>query len=207
MSANDAWGGAAADTTTWGVPAEGAAESAEAGAEKADSRPPREPEEEDNTLTLDEYLKKQKEKELEIVPKLETRMANEGDSTIWKDAVVVNKKDEDDDAFYVGKVGDPLIVPASLYVLTVGYQTKNTPKTRAKKEEKVFLEIDARFERPQRGGGRGGRGGDRSDRGDRGDRGERRGGRGRGGRGRGADGSTGGGPLNVDDQTAFPSLS
>ena len=79
-------------------------------------------------------------------------------------------------------------------------QIKNTPKARAKKEEKVFLEIDARFERPARGG-RGGRGGDRGDR-------PPRGGRGRGaGRGRGSNGPSATGPaLNVDDQSAFPAL-
>lgn len=89
-------------------------------------------------------------------------------------------------------------------------QTKNAPKTRAKKEEKVFLEIDARFERPQRGGrggrggGDGGRGGGDGGRG--GDRGDRpRGGRGRGSRGRGFN-ATGGPALDVADQTAFPSL-
>lgn len=81
-------------------------------------------------------------------------------------------------------------------------QSKAAPKARAKKEDKVFLEIDARFERPDRGGrGRGGRGGG----GDRGDRG-------RGSRGRGAPrGGRQNGPstpaVNVDDQTAFPSLS
>jgi len=56
------------------------------------------------------------------------------------------------------------------------------------------LEIDARFERPDRGRGRGGRGGDRG------------GGR---ERNRGRDGRSNGNtrPLNVDDETAFPSLS
>lgn len=72
----------------------------------------------------------------------------------------------------------------------------NASKPRAKKEEKVFLEIDARFERPQRGG-RGGRGGDRPPRGT----------RGRGGRGRGANGNNAAPALELDDQNAFPSLS
>ena len=84
-------------------------------------------------------------------------------------------------------------------------QAKSAPKQKSKKEEKVFIEIDGRFDRPARGG-RGGRGGDRG--------GPRGGGRG-GGRGRG-----GGGPreygnsngygsqqVNVDDESAFPSLS
>ena len=76
-------------------------------------------------------------------------------------------------------------------------QTKGTPKARAKKEEKVFLEIDARFERPSntRGRGRGERGGV--------ERGSRTNYRGRGQR---TNGNT---PraLDVGDETAFPSLS
>lgn len=72
---------------------------------------------------------------------------------------------------------------------------------RAEKKEKVFIEIDARFERPARGG-RGGRGGDRG-----------RGGRGGRGRGRGGTGGYNNAngtqvpPVNVDDENAFPSLS
>ncbi|KAG1864154.1 hypothetical protein DFJ58DRAFT_772866 [Suillus subalutaceus] len=84
-------------------------------------------------------------------------------------------------------------------------QAKSAPKARTKKEEKVFIEIEARFERPSRGG-RGGRGGDRGG-GER-SRGER--GRGRGGRGRGgANGYSAptSSAVNVDDETAFPSLS
>jgi hypothetical protein len=102
--ATEGWG-AAAPADAWGdAPAE--APAADAAPEERDerSRREREPEEEDNTLTLGEYLKQQKEKELEIVPKLETRKANEGDDSIWKDAVAVGKKDEDEDAYFVGKV-------------------------------------------------------------------------------------------------------
>ncbi|KAL4243537.1 RNA binding protein HABP4/SERBP1-like protein [Abortiporus biennis] len=170
----ESWGAAIAD-----APAEGASPAAEG--EKGEGRRGRErvEEEEDNTLTLDQYLQQQKEKELALVPKLETRKANEGDDSIWKDAVVVNKKDEEETAYFVGKT------------------KASAPKTKVEKKEKVFLEIDARFERPSRGGrGRGDRGGER---------GERRGGRGRGGRGR-ANG-TNAPSLDVDDQTAFPSLS
>lgn len=75
-------------------------------------------------------------------------------------------------------------------------QAKSAPKARAKKEEKVYLEIDARFDRPERPG-RGGRGGRGTDRG-RGDR------PGRGRRGFGTNGSP---VVNVDDEKAFPSLS
>lgn len=67
---------------------------------------------------------------------------------------------------------------------------------RAEKKEKVYLEIDAHFDRPNRGG----RG-----RGDRGGRG-RGGGRDRGSRGR--SGTNGTQPIvNVEDESAFPSLS
>jgi plasminogen activator inhibitor 1 RNA-binding protein len=68
---------------------------------------------------------------------------------------------------------------------------------RAEKKEKVYIEIDASFDRPSRGGrGRGG------------DRGRGRGGRGRG-RGAGGYGTNGtqAPAVNVDDETAFPSLS
>ena len=80
-------------------------------------------------------------------------------------------------------------------------KSKSAPKARTKKEEKIYLEIDARFERPERGGRRGDRGGDRGDkgRGPRGDRGAPR--SGAGGRQNGAAFA-----VNVDDQAAFPSL-
>lgn len=81
-------------------------------------------------------------------------------------------------------------------LLTCHSQTKNTAKARTEKKEKVYLEIDAHFERPSRGGrGRGG------------DRGERD--RGRGGRGRSRGGAfSASTPLiSVDDEAAFPSLS
>ncbi|KAI0936298.1 hypothetical protein AcW1_000575 [Taiwanofungus camphoratus] len=102
------WGEAATTTDGWAAPTPAAEEVASPEGEKSgerEGRRAREQEEEDNTLTLDEYLKQQKE--LEIVPKLETRKANEGDDSIWKDAVVVNKKDEDETAYFVGKVYYP----------------------------------------------------------------------------------------------------
>jgi hypothetical protein len=101
---NDAKAEVATPNADWETPVEGAEAAAPAEGEKAESRPPRVDDEDENTLTLDEYLKQQKEKELELVPKLETRKANEGDDSIWKDAVAVSKKSEDDDAYFVGKV-------------------------------------------------------------------------------------------------------
>ncbi|KDR85034.1 hypothetical protein GALMADRAFT_312933 [Galerina marginata CBS 339.88] len=182
------WGGAPAEATAdaWATPAADAAAAPAEGEAKPEGRPrrEREPEEEDNTLTLDQYLAQQKEKDT-AVPKLEgTRKANDGADDIWKDAVAI-AKNEEEEAYFVGK-------------------GKSAPKARTKKEEKVYLEIDARFERPDRGGrGRGGRGGDRG--GDRGDRG--RGGRARGGGARGGRPNNGATVVNVDDQSAFPSLS
>ncbi|KAJ7225473.1 hypothetical protein GGX14DRAFT_539526 [Mycena pura] len=197
------WGAPAADAGDWSSPAAGAADwnspaaagdagdaapaaTADGTNAERDSRPrrEREPEEEDNTLTLDQYLAQQKEKESSVVPKLEgIRKANEGaDGNIWKDAVALEKSEED--TYFVGK-------------------SRAAPKVRAKKEEKVFLEIDARFERP-RGGGRGGRGGDE------------RGGRARGGRGhdrgraaapRGGRSAASAPTVDVGDERAFPSLS
>ena len=84
-------------------------------------------------------------------------------------------------------------------------QGKSAPKAKAKKEEKVYIAIDLPpTQREGRGrGGRGGRGGDRGGRGRGGDRGSRS----RGGswnkhaNGRGASAN-----VDVDDQSAFPSL-
>lgn len=187
--ANNEWGSAPV-ADSWGEPAatdapaageNGAAAAAGAEGEKGEGRRARErePEEEDNTLTLDQYLKQKQE--LNIVPKLETRKANEGDDSIWKDAVAVSKKDEEESAYFVGK------------------SKTGTVKPRTKKEEKVFLEIEGRFDRPARGGR--GRGGDRPDRPERGGRG-----RGRGGRGRANVNGNGAPTIDVDDQNAFPSL-
>ncbi|KAF4622844.1 hypothetical protein D9613_001846 [Agrocybe pediades] len=178
----DAWANTAAPENA----VDAWASNVEAGAPDAEGKPERqrkerEPEEEDNTLTLDQYLAKKQESA--VIPKLEgTRKANDGAEDVFKDAVPLTKNEEED-AYFVGK-------------------TKSAPKPRAKKEEKVYLEIDARFERPDRGGRGRGRGGDRG--GDRG--GEKRGARGRGGP-RGGRQNNGAPAVNVDDQTAFPSLS
>ncbi|VDB99629.1 unnamed protein product [Peniophora sp. CBMAI 1063] len=187
-AADDAWGAPAAaaegEADPWATPAaaaEGAAAPAEAGEAKADDRRRRErtPEEEDNTVSYEEYLA-QKAAAAEAEQHA-LRPANDG-ADDWTSSVQELKK-SDEDAFFVGK-------------------QKAAPKAKAKKDDKVFLEIDARFERPQRGGF-GGRG-----------RGEGRGrgrGEGRGGRGRGEGRGRGSAPRQAaptfDDQTAFPSLS
>ncbi|ESK87871.1 hypothetical protein Moror_15278 [Moniliophthora roreri MCA 2997] len=166
------WGAdGATNADAWAAPADAPADGDKpAGEEGSGSRPPRKEEEEDNTLTLDQYLAQQKEKDA-VVPKPELRKVEGAD---FGDAVALQKGGEDE-AYFVGK-------------------TKTVPKARAKKEEKVYLEIDARFDRP----GRGGRGG----RGDRG-RGGRGGGRGGNRNSRGDSAPT----FNVDDEAAFPSLS
>jgi plasminogen activator inhibitor 1 RNA-binding protein len=93
----DPWGG---------PPAEGDAAPA-AGDEKGDEdRKPRDrdPEEEDNTISYDQYLAQLKDTTTTSVPKLEgVRVANEGDNKAWGD-VVEHKKNEDDQAYFVGKV-------------------------------------------------------------------------------------------------------
>ncbi|KAJ4486196.1 hypothetical protein J3R30DRAFT_3445207 [Lentinula aciculospora] len=178
-----AWGATGGDASAWDIPA---GEAAPAAAVTTEDKPEREnrrreEEEEDNTLTLDQYLAQKKEKEALALPsKRQVRKANEGaDGDIWKDAVAIQKGGEED-AYFVGK------------------NKAAAPKTRAKKEEKVFIEIEGRFERPARGSrgrgdGRGGRG-----------RGEGRRGGARGGRQSNGPSQT---SVNVDDEAAFPSLS
>ncbi|KIO20417.1 hypothetical protein M407DRAFT_245812 [Tulasnella calospora MUT 4182] len=150
--------------------------------------------EEDNTMTLDEYLAKKAETGLSgLVGSAQIRKANEGaGDDLFKDAQQLLREEEEVDDFYVGKP-----------------KTQRAPKAKEVKE-KITIEIDGQFadsgSRGGRGRGRGGRGDFRGGRGrggdrDRGDRPDR-GGRGGGYRGRNA------GPraLNVDDQKAFPSL-
>lgn len=173
---NNEWGAPPADT--WGAPPADGGDAPADGEEKPERRQ-REEEEEDNTMTLTEYLAKKKASE-GVPNKPEGRAANEGaDSTLWKDAIQL-QRDEDEDNYFVGK-------------------TKSAPKARTKKEEKVHIEIDARFPPPERAGR--GRGGDRG-RGDRGRAGPR------GGRGRDQPRSSrGGNAVDVSDESAFPSLS
>lgn len=108
-AADDAWGGAATTggDDPWAAPNASDEPAAAADDGKAEARRAREreQEEEDNTLTLDQYLAQKAEKEASLVPKLEgVRQANEGgDDSLWKDAVQLQKGD-DEDAYFVGKV-------------------------------------------------------------------------------------------------------
>ena len=63
-----------------------------------------EDEEEDNTVTLDQYLAQKKQTSAEL-PKLEgIRKANEGsDESLWKNAVHNGKANEEEN-YFVGKV-------------------------------------------------------------------------------------------------------
>ncbi|EJU01878.1 hypothetical protein DACRYDRAFT_22320 [Dacryopinax primogenitus] len=157
--------------------------------EEAEGKP-RVEEEEDNTVSYDEYLKKQKGTPGvldNLIPKLEVRQVGEGegyeDGVLSRGGAEVLKKE--DQAFFAGK-------------------TKKDPVSKPKKEKPVMIEIDARFAPVERGGRGRGRGGERG--GPRG-RGE---GRGRGGagapRGRGVSRGGAGRGVDVDDAAAFPSL-
>ena len=111
-STADEWGAVTTSTNEeWGTPAEpntdawGTSDPPESNAkpEQARGRRDKEPEEEDNTLTLDQYLAQQKDKE-SAIPKLEgIRKANDGVNDIWKNAVPLSKN-EDEESYYVGKV-------------------------------------------------------------------------------------------------------
>lgn len=179
-TAGDGWGAAA--TEDWGPNEVPAADSTPtAGPEEPSPNNQQAKEEEDNTLTYDQYL--QQQQGLEVGGKLEGRKAS--DDHARDDAVALEKGEEH---YFAGKA-------------------KAGPKVRTtKKKEKELLEIDAHFERPSRG-----RGGDRGDRGSRGGRGSNRGERGsRGSRGRDGRGRPNGNrtpAVDVDDQSAFPSLS
>jgi len=162
----------------WAIPPAGDDTAAPAVEEEKgdDDRKPRDrdPEDEENTISYDQYLAQMKDNTTSSIPKLEgVREANEGADDAWGD-VVEHKKNEDDEAYFVGK-------------------TKGTGKVRAEKKEKVYIEIDAHFERPSRGGRGRGRGGDRGR------------GRGRGSRGQQSNGTQA--DINVDDKNAFPTLS
>lgn len=107
-AAAEGWGVESAPIDEWAIP-EGTGDAAAApdgDKPEREGRPrrDREVEEDDNTLTLEQYHAQQKDKE-SAIPKLEnTRQANEGaDANIWKDVVPLSKNEEED-AYFVGKV-------------------------------------------------------------------------------------------------------
>lgn len=100
----DNWG-TSAPADDWGAPpAEGDNAPAVEGEKGDDGRKPREfqVEEEDNTISYDQYLAQLKDTTTASVPKLEgVREANEGADNVWGD-VTEHKKNEDDVAYFVG---------------------------------------------------------------------------------------------------------
>ncbi len=103
---NDNWA-TSAPADDWGAaPAEGGDAPVVEGEKGDEARKPREREleEEDNTISFDQYLAQLKENVTTSVPKLEgVREANEGAANAW-DNVIEHKKNEDDESYYVGKV-------------------------------------------------------------------------------------------------------
>lgn len=103
-----AWGDVpvATDAGAWGdvpVATDAGAWGGASGA-NADDKPERKSrreEEEDNTLTLDQYLAKKKAEESSALPKAERRQI--ADNGEWKDAVPL-LRDEEENVYFVGKV-------------------------------------------------------------------------------------------------------
>lgn len=175
---------AAADGTA--TPEENAA-GADAAAEP---ETPKEPEE--VLKTLDQYFAEVQAKK--GAQEANVRKANEGaDESQWKDAVVFEKKEEEE--YFVGGKSK-------------GKKAAAVAQTPKEKAQKVFAAIEQRFaDEPKRGGregGRGGRGGGRGQGGDRPDSGRGRGGQNNRRGGRAAAG--GDANVNVADERAFPSL-
>ena len=103
---DNAWGAPANDGDGWGAPPADFGTPAQEDT-PAETRRGKE-EEEDNTLTLDQYLAQQKEKASDVVPKLENvRQANDGAENLFKDAIQV-VKGGDEDSYFAGKVSSCL---------------------------------------------------------------------------------------------------
>jgi len=171
-----------------------------AGEEEGKRRKRFDDEEDEGKMTLEEW--RAKNAPSDAIPKLEPRKIAEGSSEFFKGAQQLFKTDND---YFVGKVR--LTRKAPRPIQTHFPQPKTASAPRQRKEAKQYIEIDARFDPPSRGGrGRGGRGGRSYGDSPRGDRPERGG---RGGRG----GYGGGGrnqqskEVDVEDTNAFPSLS
>jgi plasminogen activator inhibitor 1 RNA-binding protein len=90
----------------WGAPPEGDSTPAAEDEKAENDRKPgeREFEDEDSTISYEQYLAQLKETTTSSVPQLEgIREANEGADGAWGD-VVEHKKNEDEQAYFVGKV-------------------------------------------------------------------------------------------------------
>ncbi|TGZ79095.1 hypothetical protein EX30DRAFT_373242 [Ascodesmis nigricans] len=137
------------------------------------------------TKTYDEYLAELAQRQAELGPRSDVRKPNEGtQDKKWANAKPFTKQEGE---YFAG-------------------EAKDKSRNRERKQKQV-VDIDMRFTEPSRGerGGRGGRGG----RGDRGGRGGRGGDRGAPRAERGERGGRGGraaAPVNLADDSAFPSL-
>ena len=151
--AGDAWGApAAAADDAWALPATSGDEPAMPTTTEGDKNEgrrarEREQEEEDNTLTLDQYLAQKTEKEASLLPKLETRKANEGaDDSLWKDAVQVQKGDEEE-AYFAAKVYllafYVRIGPHSHHFSSPSPRLKLAPKRKRRSSSRLTLGLNA----------------------------------------------------------------
>ncbi|KAG8803996.1 hypothetical protein FRB91_010058 [Serendipita sp. 411] len=184
----EGWGAEATNTEgvdVWADPpaAEGEAKEEKPADDDAGKKRRYEDEEDEGKMTLDEY--RAKNATSEAVPKLELRKVADGASDLFKGAKQLTK-DVDADNYFVGK------------------QPKTQGAPKKLKEGKQYIEIEARFDHPPRGGrgrGRGGRGGREGGREGGGREGGYRNDRGGGGRGQQRQNE-----VNMEDTNAFPSL-
>jgi plasminogen activator inhibitor 1 RNA-binding protein len=100
----DSWGETPSDDPWGAPPVVDSIPVAEGEKAENDRKPERELEDEDSSMSYDQYLAQLKDTTTASVPKLEgIREANEGADGDWDD-VVEHKKNEDEQAYYVGKV-------------------------------------------------------------------------------------------------------
>ncbi|KAG8889522.1 hypothetical protein FRB98_003996 [Tulasnella sp. 332] len=130
------WGAPAA--ADWGAPdADVSGTPAKDG--NPDARPPRPVEEEDKTMTFEEYRASKTNTLTDLVGSTGPREANEGNADLFKDAQKLNKADGNE-SYFAG-------------------QTKTKAAKSKEKKQKETIEIDGQFSEPAGGGFRGGRGG------------------------------------------------
>lgn len=104
--ADDPWGAPPPSADPWGAPPATDGTPAVEDTKAENDRKPgeRELEDEESTMSYDQYLAQLKETTTSTIPKLEgIREANEGADGAWDD-VVEHKKNEDEQAYFVGKV-------------------------------------------------------------------------------------------------------
>jgi len=128
----------------WGAPPEGDSIPAVEDEKAEDDRKPREREleDEDSTISYDQYLSQLRETTTTLVPKLEDiREANEGAENTWGD-VVEHKRNEDEQAYYVGKVWRRVLdrlSPPNIQYSSPRPQTRHAPKRKRKSTSRSTL--------------------------------------------------------------------